>query len=448
MKLVTAACVIATLAVGTTGLRTVDKPSAKVPTEDAVYNTQISVKGVPITIPKELQKAGKWLPLVDENYNKEGYNQWKSIPAGFILKHKEGKQLACLIQNSGSKAKTEADKVAVGFRCVNANADDPEEEKPDSAKDDPKGDKKASLIEREDPKESKPDDAKDDPQKKSKANDDPKGDKTASLIEKKSQFTPLMEKTLTPLKPTVNSLLTDNQRFVMNDINDANVEGESDASNKKEANELRMIIDRIDVGSKQPKHLKLNTRQKLFKDVPYENAQVDRDVNKAMFEFFKVHPQYHNPEARHVAAALWKHVIQEESGNKSLFSGDQATDSESLNLIPESLREHLTLGGNEGEGEGNDDSIWQGCGGDNMVPKQWPDVPTLKCKSFAISPTGFWGCNWLQSDGTCGSIKFYPNVRWDGLDAYVTGRQEQDGNQSAGAADFMAHAGKDYSIAY
>jgi len=398
MRLATTACVFA-LAIGTSGLQ-ISGSGDKVPVKGEWWNANVSLKGVAIDVPKDVQKGASWIQLKDEKYNKEGYDHWKPTAGGFLLKNKTGRQLECLMHGSEKSGKN----MKVGFNC-------------------------AKVGEKE------------------------KAGRTAALIEKASRFTPLMSQTLVPLHPKLIDTLADNERFAMNDINDANVEGEEDRNEKSESEELHYLIDKVDVGSKQPKHLKLTSREKMFKDVPYVDAQVDREVNQRMFEFFKNHYQYSHPEAHHAAARLWKFLIEQQAGNKHLFTSDsdEGTDGTTdLSSLPTELKRQLDAHGDDGlGGAGGADGaggMWHGCNG-GQVPVGWPDVPTLKCKSFAISPTGYWGCDWLQDDGTCGNIQFYPFVRWDGLDAYPVSGDHQDQGGDGGNGDFIAHAGEDYSSA-
>lgn len=70
--------------------------------------------------------------------------------------------------------------------------------------------------------------------------------------------------------------------------------------------------------------------------------------------------------------------------------------------------------------------VWEGKG-DPTATK----VPTacgrgVQCKHYAVSPMGYWGCDWLFEDGTCGNTEFFPTIRWDGLDAYVMPKPDKD----------------------
>jgi len=347
--------------------------------------SDVSLKGEHVELSKDAQKA-EWMDLKDEKYNSKGFYQWKAQPEGFILKNKDSTLVTCKVK---SKNPIEG-KIKVDFDC-NEKAAASDGEVVDSA---------LSAHAR-------------------------------FRAKLKQKFTPIQEgHKLKPLDPDLQfTFEQDGHQGASSgtwgrdvNIDDSVFEGETNnafqdieqASEKDEKLEQE-FLDKVDVGpgdlfhdeeAKEQTHKKYNKVIRKSKresshvphanmvDTPYVDAGVDREVNDRMYEFFKKHPQYHAPEAHWRAARKWKGIL---------------ASSENSENIP----------GQEG---GQGQSMWShnSCDDDSKVPAGWPDVPTMKCRHYAVSPMGYWGCQWLFEDGTCGYIQYYPTIRWDGLDSYRT----------------------------
>jgi len=348
-------------------------------------DVQVSLKGEHVELSKQSQLA-EWIELKDEKYNAKGFTHWKPQTEGFLMKNKDTNILSCHV-----KAKAN-DKSAmnIGFDCAVMN------------KQDGKVVQSAAAA----------------------------GARFAAVSEK---FTPIQEgHNLKPLDPELQYTFEQDAAGAQAshgtwgrevNIDDSVFEGENNNANQdieqaseKDEREEQRFLDRVDVGPGDLFHeeeAEMQTRNHNFGhvhrtskgqhldvpypkmvDTPYVDAGVDREVNDRMYEFFKKHPQYHTPEAHWRAARKWKSILTQ-SENK---------------------------GGHNAAGAGAGNGMWQSnsCKDDQKVPVGWPDVPTMKCRHYAISPMGYWGCQWLFEDGTCGYIQFYPTIRWDGLDSYKT----------------------------
>jgi len=235
------------------------------------------------------------------------------------------------------------------------------------------------------------------------------------------------------------------------DIDDRVYEGESDnaALDIESESELdqrmeQRYLNHVDVGpgnaldeenerdtQHPPQFYKKSLRTKLVHahsgliDVPYVDAGIDRIVNEKMFEFFKKHPQYHTPKAYWLTAQRWRKWMRM-SGDEEDSAGLYGNHGKGLGNGEGG--EGMFNGGDGGDGGADGDEgpngMWKRC--PENVPKKWPDVPRVQCKHFAVSPMGYWGCDWLFEDGTCGNTEFFPTIRWDGLDAYVMPKPNPD----------------------
>lgn len=340
------------------------------------------VCGVPLSqMTRELSKTEQgpgWHSIKIPDLMSKGFTQWKSTPAGFVMKNADY-QVAC--------------QGHIKYMKVTCSPPMPQAA--------------VSFLET----------------------------KTTKKLEQK--YTPLSSPVLKPLNPTLHyeheeekGHSTWGNKF---NIDDAVNEGEQDNSDldseletERDMSTQQQFFDRIDVGpgnaidekneldtKHKPTYYKQSGRSEhkvvtgrtALNDVPYVDAGVERVVNEHMFSFFKKHPQYHTPKAYWLTADRWRQWM--------LMSGDE---SNSRGLYGEADG-HGPPGGMSPMAAGGGHGVWKPtC--PEKVSANWPEGPEVQCKHFAVSPVGFWGCDSLFEDGTCIKSKFYNDIRWDGLDAY------------------------------
>jgi hypothetical protein len=379
-------------------------------------NAQVSLHGRAVNLTKSEQRI-QWYDLKDAKYNAKGFTQWKPTPEGFLLKNTVDKfQVACLA-NVG-KATDNGNKMSMSFKCS-----DP---MPQDVIDVMKSDSKKTAF-----------------------------------LQQGAKFTPLMEKNLLPLDP---KLLYEHEQESGRqassgtwsrdqDIDDRVNEGESnnadldiEAESELDQKMEQRYLDHVDVGpgnaldeenerdtQHPPQFYKKSTRKKIVHkhsgliDVPYVDAGIDRIVNEKMFQFFKKHPQYHTPKAYWLTAQRWRKWMRmsgDESDEAGLY-GNHGAGTGNGEGGEGMFHGDGGMGGEGGpDGDEGPNGMWKRC--PENVPKRWPDTPRVQCKHYAVSPMGYWGCDWLFEDGTCGNTEFFPTIRWDGLDAYVMPKPDKD----------------------
>jgi len=377
----------------------------------ADINAQVSLHARAVNLTKSQQKV-QWYALKDSKYNSKGFTMWKPSPEGFLLKNTiDNFQVAC--NANVGKPVNKGEQLSMSFKCT-----------------DPMPQDVINLLKSKDTK------------------------KTA-FIQQKAKYTPLMEKF--PMKAQDPKLLYEHEQESgrqassgtwsrTDDIDDRVYEGESDNAQMdiESASEIdqrmeQRYLDHVDVGpgnaldeenerdtQHPPQFYKQSVRKKIIHphngliDTPYVDAGIDRVVNEKMFEFFKKHPQYHTPKAYWLTAQRWRKWMRM-SGDESDSAGLYGNHGEGLG---NGEGGEGMFHGADGDSGGDGDGIWKSC--PENVPKKWPDVPRVQCKHFAVSPMGYWGCDWLFEDGTCGNTEFFPTIRWDGLDAYVMPKPNPD----------------------
>jgi len=347
-------------------------------------DVKVSLKGQHVELSKE-EQSSEWIELKDAKYNAKGFTHWTAQAEGFLMKNKDSNTLSCHVKSNANTA----DEMTVGFDCKVMDAKDGKVVSSAGA---------ANARFR------------------------------ASLG---SKFTPIQEgHALKPLDPALQYTWEQDAAGAMAshgtwgrevNIDDSVYEGENNNANQdieqaseKDEREEQRFLDRVDVGPSDLFHeeeaaeqshihkhghiLRTSKGEMLavpyptMVDTPYVDAGVDREVNDRMYDFFKKHPQYHTPEAHWRSARKWKGILEASEGGKKAASMWQANQ----------------------------------CSDNQQVPHGWPDVPALKCRHYAVSPMGYWGCQWLFEDGTCGYIQYYPTIRWDGLDSYKTRSHDKE----------------------
>jgi len=385
----------------------------------ADINVQVSLHARSVNLTKNDQKI-QWYNLKDSKYNSKGFTMWKPTGAGFLLKNTVDKfQVACSA-NVG-KTTDKGEKLQMSFHCS-----------------EPMPQEVLDVLNK-------------------------KATKTA-FIQSGAKYTPLMEKELKPLDP---KLLYEHEQEAgrqassgtwsqNQDIDDRVYEGESDNAGMdiESASELdqrmeQRYLNHVDVGpgnaldeenerdtqhpasiQKESVRTSIHHKHSGLIDTPFVDAGIDRIVNEKMFEFFKKHPQYHTPKAYWLTAQRWRKWMRM-SGDESNSAGLYGNHGKGLgNGEGGEGMFHGDEGGDGTDGpSGNEgpSGIWNRC--PENVPRKWPDVPRVQCKHFAVSPMGYWGCDWLFEDGTCGNTEFFPTIRWDGLDAYVIPKRNKEADQ-------------------
>mmetsp|Transcript_33203 Transcript_33203/g.65177 ORF Transcript_33203/g.65177 Transcript_33203/m.65177 type:complete len:424 (-) Transcript_33203:207-1478(-) len=356
----------------------------------------VSLKGYDITLSKAQQKAfasKTWFELHDKNYNSRGFNMWKPTNTGFLVKSKKGFILDCSAGAGADKGKH----VAVKFECAKHAKNDPRfRAAAHSNSDAAAGAKMGSfkLFGHEIKYKIKTPFSRKITLPGSFASH-------LKITSFKQEYTPRQSKHIVPLdkQQMIDSL--DRQRRLANDIDDTDYEGETDG-HQENPDEDRWAR-RLDQGSEHSRltRSRKEKAEKALNNVPYPDAGVEREANEKMYDFFNSHPQYHLPEARHMTAKIWKEYLDEVNGVEGSGLGKPIDDAE----------------------DGSGESMWKKCR--NNLPTRWPNSPNIKCTRYAVTPVGYWGCDMLFEDGTCGKVKFYPTIRWDGLDAYPVSEDDR-----------------------
>jgi hypothetical protein len=374
-------------------------------TQASMLGATVSLEGQHVELSKDQQLA-EWMDLDDDKYNSKGFYHWKPQRDGFILKNQDSNVLSCKVKSSQHNAAEAA--MSVGFDCAVQNGGP------------------VSLAEVANTANSR------------------------MRAQLRGQFTPIQRGSVMEpidLDEAYETYMNRGASHRNKDFSvyqgeehnaDENTEGEPDNSivdpsiaSEYDTHKEQLWVNQIDMGYKEkltmPSRNVMEPHSDLL-DVPYVDAGVDREVNNHMFEFFKKHPQYHTPQAHWRSARKWKEILDRAQGRGTVADATEDEHGLGGNDGDDISDEAGGADAGHGEGhEGGDDNkgLWQNtCQSQSKVPQGWPDVPTLKCKHYAISPMGYWGCKWLFEDGTCGYIQYYPNLRWDGLDSYVTNHHD------------------------
>jgi hypothetical protein len=365
---------------------------------------------------KEQQRLGVWQSVTDAKLLAKGFHQWKATRAGFVLKNSDF-QVACQSQRIGAPVHCSAPMPQSVIDVLEAHAAQSKQ-------------KKQSFLQKD--------------AVTRKATTDKKVESTA----KRTEYTPLMKKfPMQAIKPELAyehesddasgvGSGTWSKKFNIDDAVDEGEQNNGDLNPEEETEvDIRMqhrFFDHIDVGpgnaideenerdtQHRPTYYKKSLRKNSHVagdhanliDVPFVDAGTDRVVNEHMFNFFKKHPQYHTSKSHWLTADRWKKwmiLSGDEENVVGLSGGGMAGD----------------IAGAEGGAGGSGGGMWRGC--PENIPKKWPEVPRVTCKHFAVSPMGYWGCESLFEDGTCQKTKFFPTIRWDGLDAYPMPKPDPD----------------------